>query len=218
MNPKTAGLQCSKRLQQDKSCCLWGCTHGYATFRRSKLPRSSRPKTFLPYRRRNLFLRNVGPQPQTCMLTRNKTAAFIHRCVNLKPRNSVTKYRFLTSGPFIRTARCPRTDFFFRYHMPSWYHLIFKLVGKISILKTEHTVKANSYIPDRPAGVLCRTFTFVKVRVVAGKSRTFGQALTVYRPSIDWSATVPRRSLDKSLSKLSAKTRSGCSPACVNLS
>jgi len=39
----------------------------------------------------------------------------------------------------------------------------------------------------------------VKVRVVAGESRTFRQALTVYSPSIDRSATVPRRSLDKSL-------------------
>jgi len=49
-----------------------------------------------------------------------------------------------------------------------------------------HTVRANSYIPDRPGGVLCRTFIFVKFRVVAGKSRTFGQAMTVYRPSLDW--------------------------------
>jgi len=69
-------------------------------FLRSKLPPSSRPKTLLPYRRRNLFLRNVRPEPTTCTLTRNKTAAFIHRCVNLKPPNSVTKYLFLTSGPF----------------------------------------------------------------------------------------------------------------------
>lgn len=118
VNPKTVGLQCSKRLRHDKSCCLQGCTPVYLTFRRSKLPPSSRPKTLLPYRRRNLFLRNVGPEPTTCTLTRNKTAAFIHRCVNLKPRNSVTKYLFLTSGPFLCTERCPRTDFFFRYYGP----------------------------------------------------------------------------------------------------